>query len=68
MRKERIWYLLIRFTLIGICGVCTVVLYSFIPKTAEQLILWLLVGVVGLGAFFALLASERRRARASHHD
>ena len=55
MRKERIWSPLIRFTLIGICVVCTVVLYSFFPKTAEQLILWLLVGVVGLGAVIALV-------------
>ena len=68
MRKERIWSPFIRFTLIGICVVCTVVLYSYFPKTAEQLLLWLLVGVMGLGAFFPLLASERRRARASHHD
>ena len=37
---------------------CTVVLYSYFPKTADQLILWLVVGVVGLSAFFALLASE----------
>ena len=68
MKKERMRSRFIRITLIAICGVCTVVLYSYFPKTADQLVLWLAVGIVGLAAFFALLASERRRARASHHD
>jgi len=66
VKKEQLRSRFIRFTLIGICGVCTVVLYSFFPETTEQLIIWLLIGVVGLGAFFAFLASERHRARASH--